>query len=303
MPSTRALSKNLSGLIQSKATRLSWQVITSLRPRPVPEGALLILLLMVVGSFTIEAISPFETLRGSPRDRLLSPEVQWDFWNGHLLGTDQQGRDVFLRILVGARFSLLIAGSVVGIAGVIGLALGMIAGYNRGFIEAFIMRLTDAVLALPVILAALVLATLYQPSVLLVIIALAINLWAGYARLIRGETLTVMGRDFIKLARIAGAGPVRIMFKHVLPHVVNTWVVLLTLQLGTAILAESSLSFLGAGIPPPNPAWGIMAAEGRRYIRDAWWVALFPGVAIMLVVLSFNLVGDWLRDRLDPRLQ
>ena len=135
------------------------------------------------------------------------------------------------------------------------------------------------------------------------IIALSINLWAGYARLIRGETLTVMSRDFIKLARVAGAGPIRIMARHVMPHVINTWVVLVTLQLGTAILAESSLSFLGAGVPPPKPAWGIMAAEGRRYIQDAWWVSLFPGIAIMTVVLSFNLVGDWLRDRLDPQLQ
>jgi peptide/nickel transport system permease protein len=295
--------ESLTALTHSSAARLVWTVIKGIRPRPVPEGALLVLAFLLIGSFTIEAISPFETLRGSPRDRLMGPDLQWDFWNAHLLGTDQQGRDVFVRVLVGARFSLLIASSVVGIAGVIGLVLGMVAGYNRGIIEALLMRITDAVLAMPVILAALVLAVLYRPSVLLVIIALSINLWAGYARLIRGETLTVMSRDFIKLARVAGAGPIRIMARHVMPHVINTWVVLVTLQLGTAILAESSLSFLGAGVPPPKPAWGIMAAEGRRYIQDAWWVSLFPGIAIMTVVLSFNLVGDWLRDRLDPQLQ
>ena len=274
-----------------------------LRPRLAPEGAVLILLVMVIGSFTIEAISPFDPNVGQPRERLQGPEWAWDFWNAHILGTDQQGRDIFVRLLVGARYSLLVAVLTVGIAGFVGLALGMIAGYYRGAAEAVLMRLTDAVLALPIILLALVLGVVYRPSITLVIVALSANLWAAYARMIRGETLSVMNRDFIRLARVAGAGPVRIIVHHIFPHVKNTFIVLLTLQFGVAILAESSLSFLGAGIPPPDPSWGSMASQGRQYIETAWWVSVFPGLAILLVVLSFNTMGDWMRDKLDPNLQ
>ena len=233
----------------------------------------------------------------------MSPEWGWPPWDYHILGTDQQGRDVFLRLIVGAKFSLQVAFYTVGAAGLIGVVVGISAGYFRGWIELIMMRLADAVMGLPIILAALVLAAIYRPSLKLVIIALLINLWAGYARVLRGETLSIMTRDFIKLARVAGAGPIRIMLTHVFPHVVNTFVILLTLQLGVTILAESSLSFLGAGIPPPNPAWGGMAAQGRQYIQEAWWVSLYPGLAIGLIVLVFNLTGDWLRDKLDPQLQ
>ena len=291
-------------LVRSRPiARAALAAVLRLRPRLAPEGAILILLVMVIGSFSIEAISPFDPNVGQPRERLQGPQWQWDFWNVHVLGTDQQGRDIFVRLLVGARFSLLVAVLTVGIAGFVGLALGMIAGYYRGAAEAVLMRLTDAVLALPIILLALVLGVVYRPSITLVIVALSANLWAAYARMIRGETLSVMNRDFIRLARVAGAGPVRIIVHHIFPHVKNTFIVLLTLQFGVAILAESSLSFLGAGIPPPDPSWGSMASQGRQYIETAWWVSVFPGLAILLVVLSFNTMGDWMRDRLDPNLQ
>jgi len=165
------------------------------------------------------------------------------------------------------------------------------------------MRIVDIKLAIPVVLLAMLLAAMFKPSLLLVSVALAFVYWAFFARMIRGETLSLAKRDYIKLAQIAGASRTRIIFKHIFPHVTNTWVVLLSLQVGAAILAESSLSFLGAGVPPPNPAWGSMAAQGRTYLETAWWVSLFPGLAIVTVVLCFNLLGDWLRDRLDPRLQ
>ena len=299
----RRAAAGLASAWRSPYARAAVGAASRLRPRLAPEGAILILLVMVVGTFSIEAISPFDPLVGQPRERLQGPEWAWDFWNVHILGTDQQGRDVFVRLLVGARFSLLVAALTVGIAGFVGLALGMVAGYYRGAVEAVLMRLTDAVLALPIILLALVLGVVYRRSITLVIIALSANLWAGYARMIRGETLSVMNRDFIRLARVAGAGPVRIIVHHIFPHVKNTFIVLLTLQFGVAILAESSLSFLGAGIPPPDPSWGSMASQGRQYIETAWWVTVFPGLAILLVVLSFNTMGDWIRDKLDPNLQ
>lgn len=287
----------------SAATNTVVRLARNIRLRPIPEGASLILLLILLGSFSVEWISPFDPLVGEPRDRLTGPEWRWDFWNGHIFGTDQLGRDIFVRLMLGARASLQVAAITVGLAGLIGLSIGMASGYFKGAVDATLMRLTDVALGLPIILVALVLATIFRPSLTLVIVALAANLWASYARIVRGETLAVMNRDFIKLARIAGAGPLRIITTHVFPHVLNTFIILLTLQIGVAVLAESSLSFLGAGVPPPRPAWGSMAASGRSYIEDAWWVSVFPGLAILSVVLCFNLVGDWLRDKLDPSLQ
>lgn len=279
------------------------QVARGLKPRVVPEGILLVLLLLIISSFVITLVSPFDPLRGNPRDRLMAPEYGWQFWNLHVLGTDEQGRDVFVRVLVGARYSFAVAMIALGIGGTVGLVVGMVAGYMGGKIDTMLMRLTDIVLAMPLIFAALLLASMFGPSLMLLSLALAANLWAFYARMIRGETLSLANRDFVKLAKIAGAGTPRIITRHIFPHVTSTWTVLLSLQVGSAILAESSLSFLGAGIPPPAPAWGSMAAKGRRYIETAWWVSVYPGVAILVVVLIFNLLGDWLRDRLDPRFQ
>ena len=275
-----------------------------LRPRVIPEGLVLVLILMLISSFAIEWVTPFDPKAGELGDRFISPRLESaQFWDGHLFGTDQLGRDIFARFLIGARYSLAVAGIALGIAGFVGLAIGLIAGYSGGAIDAFLMRVTDSVLALPVILLALLLAGVFGPGMMVVSISLAAYIWAVYARMMRGETLSIMTRDFVKQAKVAGAGPVRIMVTHVFPHVTSTFVVLMSLQIGSAILAESSLSFLGAGIPPPTPTWGSMAAEGRRYIQQAWWVTVFPGIGILIVVLCFNLIGDWLRDRLDPRLE
>jgi peptide/nickel transport system permease protein len=181
--------------------------------------------------------------------------------------------------------------------------VGLVAGYYGGRVDAVLMRLTDATMSFPVILLALILAVTVGPSFANVVIAIAVILWARYARVIRGQVLTLMELDFIAQARIAGAGAWRVISRHLLPNTLNTLVVLVTLQIGYVIIVEASLSFLGAGIPPPTPAWGSMIAEGREFVTSAWWVSFFPGLAIMLVVLAFNLLGDWLRDTLDPKLR
>lgn len=219
------------------------------------------------------------------------------------LGTDKLGRDVLSRIIYGARISLAVSLVSIIFGGLIGTVLGLAAGYFGGPTDAVIMRVVDMSLGLPTILLALVLAAAVGPSLTTVITVIAVLLWARYARQVRGEALAIRERDFISRARVAGASPLRIIIRHVFPNLVNTLIVLATLQVGYVIVLEASLSFLGAGIPRPTPAWGLMVADGRELIFVAWWVALFPGLAIMLTVLSLNLLGDWLRDRLDPMLR
>jgi peptide/nickel transport system permease protein len=223
----------------------------------------------------------------------------WDY----PLGTDHLGRDVLTRVIYGARVSLSAGVLTVLLAGLVGAAIGLLSGFYGGRIDTVLMRAADSTLAFPIILFALILAVTMGPSFLNVISAIAIVLWARYARVIRGEVLSLKERDFVSQARITGCSARRIMVFHLFPNMLNTLIVLLTLQVGYVILVEASLSFLGAGIPPPTPAWGSMVAEGRDYITRAWWVSFFPGAAIMLVVLSLNLLGDWVRDTLDPKLR
>jgi peptide/nickel transport system permease protein len=199
--------------------------------------------------------------------------------------------------------SLAVGLLAVLLASAVGAAVGLVAGFHGGRVDALLMRVTDATLSFPVILLALILAVTVGPSFTNVVIAIAVILWARYARVIRGEVLTLMQLDFIAQARLAGAGAWRIITRHLVPNTLNTLVVLITLQVGYVIIVEAALSFLGAGIPPPTPAWGSMIAEGRDFVTSAWWVSLLPGLAIMLVVLAFNLLGDWLRDVLDPKLR
>ena len=219
----------------------------------------------------------------------------------YLLGTDKVGRDVLSRIIHGSRISVMVAGIAIFISGAIGITLGITAGYFGGWVDSLLMRLVDISLSIPIILMALVLVSALGASYETIVTVLVIFLWAQYARQARGETLTVRVQDFIARARVAGASDARIMLKHIFPNVFNSMVVLATLQVGFVIILEASLSFLGAGIPRPNPAWGLMVADGRELIISSWWVSLFPGVAIMLVVMAMNLLGDWLRDRLDPK--
>ena len=219
----------------------------------------------------------------------------------YLLGTDKLGRDILSRIIHGSRISVVVAGIAIFVSGFAGTVMGIAAGYFGGWADAVIMRLVDIAFSIPIILIALVLVVVLGASFQTIIIVLILFLWATYARQARAETMSVVVQDYIARARVSGASNVRIMLRHVFPNVFNSLVVIATLQVGFVIILESTLSFLGAGIPRPTPAWGLMVSDGRDLIVSAWWVALFPGVAIMLVVISMNLFGDWLRDRLDPK--
>lgn len=218
-----------------------------------------------------------------------------------LLGTDKVGRDILSRIIHGSRISIIVALISIGIGGVIGTTLGITAGYFGGWVDALIMRLVDISLSIPIILMALVIVSALGASFKTIIIVVVVFLWAQYARQARGETLSVRVQDYVARAKVSGASNARIMLRHIFPNVFNSLVVLATLNVGFVIILEATLSFLGAGIPRPQPAWGLMVADGRELIITAWWVALFPGVAIMMTVMSMNLLGDWLRDKLDPK--
>lgn len=232
----------------------------------------------------------------------LSPPVWIDegTWS-NLLGGDNLGRDILSRLIYGARVSLIIALFAIALARSIGVILGLIAGYAGGALDSLIMRVVDAFLAMPFILMALGFVAALGPSVTNIILVMGITNWARYARLVRGEVLSVKGRDYVALARIAGQPRWRIGLRHILPNVANSIIVLATLDLGRVIILESSLSFLGLGVQPPEVSWGLMLADGRAYMTVAWWLTVMPGLAILLAVLSLNIFGDWLRDRLDPR--
>ena len=276
--------------------------IFQVRRFPGVAMAILVFLLVIPGIFA-EWIAPHDPIKGSLALRLKPPMWEKGGSITYPLGTDKVGRDVLSRIIYGARVSLRVSLEGIVVSGFIGTALGLIAGYFGGRVDALIMRLVDISLGLPIILVALVFVAALGPSFSTVIAVITILLWARYARQVRGETLSIKERDFVARARVAGASHFRIMFRYLLPNVVNTLIVLATLQVGFVIIFESSLSFLGAGIPRPTPAWGLMVADGRELIVTAWWISMFPGLAIMLTVLSFNLVGDWLRDHLDPKLK
>ena len=221
----------------------------------------------------------------------------------YLLGTDQLGRDILSRIIFGARISLVVAAVTLGIGGGLGVLLGLISGWYGGWVDEVMMRLVDLILAIPLILVALVLVVAIGQSFEMIIGVLAVWIWPRFARMVRGEVLQLKTLDYVSLARVAGASTPRILIKHLLPGTTNTIIVIATLQVGIVILVEATLSFVGAGVPPPEPAWGSMVADGRDQMADAWWVAAMPGLAILLTVMPLNFFGDWLRDRLDPKLR
>ena len=271
--------------------------------RSVPKVPGVILLVIVVMAIFASWIAPHNATRTDLIARELPPAWTEEGSVTNLLGTDRQGRDILSRIIVGSRTSLSIAFLCILLGGLFGTAMGLIAGYRGGWIDALIMRTVDVWLAIPGILIGLILALTLGPGYWMVVMALSVILWARYARLIRGDVLSWKQRDFVALARVAGASSTRIIFVHLLPNVLNSIVVLSTLQVGWAILAIASLSFLGVGVPPPTPSWGGMVSDGRNFIDTLWWMSVFPGIAIMLVVVSFNMLGDWLRDALDPSLR
>ena len=222
----------------------------------------------------------------------------------HLLGTDHVGRDVLSRLIFGARVSIVVGFTAVIAAGIVGTVLGIVSGYLGGWVDQVIMRLTDTWLALPALTFAIFLAAIVGPSEMNIIIILGAVYWTRYARVIRGEVLSLKEREFVKLAIVAGCSRRTIMARQILPNVLNSAIVLGTLMLGVVVVTEAALSFLGVGVPPPKPAWGLMLADGKQgMMAGHWWLTVLPGTCIMLMVLSANLLGDWLRVKLDPQLR
>ncbi len=277
------------------------QIYEQFRKCPIIPVAILVILAFAAISAPI--LAPYHPVRGD-----LSLSGTPPFWQeggsmDYVLGTDQQGRDILTRMMYGARVSLTFAALTMAIGVALSALLGAVSGYSGGHVDEIIMRLVDLTNALPFLLAALVVVSIFGASFRTLLVILSLFAWGGYARQVRGEVLQLKEMDYVALARVAGASPLRIIWKHLLPGVTNTLTVVATLGTGNIILAESTLSFLGVGIPPPNPAWGSMVADGRNYIATSWWIAVIPGVGIGLTVISLNFLGDWLRDYFDPRLR
>ena len=269
----------------------------------MPWFPLVIMVLFVVVGVFGRQLAPHDPLIINIEIRLLPPFFMEGGNLQYALGTDHLGRDVLSRLIVGAGVSLQVSLVVIAVAASIGTLVAILAGYRGGWVDTILMRLVDIIMSLPWIIIALVFAAVVGAGVRNIIIILSIFAWPGYARVLRGEVLRIKQGDFVRLAVVAGAGKARIMLRHIFPNIVNTLVVISTLQVGSLILAEAGLSFIGVGVPPPQPAWGAMAADGVGHIFTRWWLALLPGVAIVLVVMSTNLLGDWLRVRLDPKFR
>jgi peptide/nickel transport system permease protein len=248
-------------------------------------------------------VAPHHPLEAKFEKRNVPPVWTEEGTSEYLMGGDHIGRDILSRIIFGTRISLMVAATVLAAGAFVGTALGVTAGYFGGIVDEILMRLVDFTYAVPFILVALVAAVIWEPSLQLVIILLAIFTWPPFARQVRVETLQLKAMDYVAMARVSGASSLRIAFKHILPGIVPTVMVMASLQVGALVITESVLSFLGVGIPAPDPSWGSMVAQGRNYVATAWWIAFFPGVAIFLIVFSMNFLGDWLRDTLDPKLR
>jgi peptide/nickel transport system permease protein len=287
------------------ATRLTlasrW---VAFRADDIPLLPIAILALLILVTLFADVIAPWDPEVGSLGDRFRPPAWQAGASDKHLLGTDHLGRDVLSRLVFGARVSMIVGLTVVLVAGVLGTALGVLSGYLGGWVDQVVMRVTDAWLALPTLIFAIFLAVIVGPSEMNLVVILGAVYWTRYARVIRGEVLSVKERDFVRLAIVAGCSKWTIMRRHILPNVLNTALALGTLMLGVVIVTEATLSFLGVGVPPPKPAWGRMLADGKNgLLAGHWWLTVLPGSCIMMMVLSANLLGDWLRVKLDPQLR
>jgi peptide/nickel transport system permease protein len=264
----------------------------------------LILLLIAFVAIFADVLAPHDPQIGSLARRFRPPAWQQGGSTMYLLGTDHVGRDVLSRLMFGARVSMIVGLAAVFVAGSIGTLLGIVSGFLGGWVDQVIMRVTDTWLALPALTFAIFLAAIVGPSELNIIVILGAVYWTRYARVIRGEVLSLKERDFVRLAIVAGCSKRAIMWRHILPNVINSAIVLATLMLGIVIVTEASLSFLGVGVPPPKPAWGLMLADGKKGLMVGyWWLTVLPGLCIMLMVLSANLLGDWLRVKFDPQLR
>ena len=271
---------------------LLWWVRSILRGAPLFSLAFL---LMAIGSAVFAPfVAPYDPIQNNPVATLAPPSWQY------LMGTDHLGRDILSRVIYGARISLTVGFLAVFVSGIAGTLIAMVSGVVRGWVDTVLMRLTDAFLSLPYLMVAVTVVSLLGPSLANVILVIGLLRWMTYARTIRGEVLRLTEMDFVRLAHVAGTTRVRIIQRHILPNIVNTLLVLSTLDVASAVITEASLSFLGLGVPRPLPSWGTMLSESQTYVFTAWWMPVFPGVTITLLVMSINFAGDWLRDRLDP---
>ena len=269
------------------------------REARLPWIPIAILLVIVFCAIFADLISPYDPRENDVRNKTQPPFAS----AGHVLGTDKLGKDVLSRLIHGSRTMLQVTAPSIIVAILAGTVVGLVSGYSGRWVDSALMRITDAVLGFPSILVALLIVTYLGTGVWNVMIAIAATQWARFARMIRGEVLSVRDRDFVVLAQIYGVSPGMIVWRHLFPNVINTLMVLTSVSIGQVILLEASLSFLGLGLKVGDPAWGIMIAEGRKLLTQAWWIALFPGLVITVVVMAFNFFGDWLRDYLDPRLR
>jgi len=276
----------------------AWQFL-----RRWPVIPLLILIGLAVCAIFAPQLSTQNPRRGRVLDRHIPPAWTEEGSTAHLLGTDHVGRDVYTRIIHGARISMMVTLIALTSGFILGTSIGVVSGYAGGWLDEVLMRIVDVWMSIPFLMVALVLVIVIGQSMATLMGLLAMLAWVHFVRVIRGQTLQLKEMDYIALARVAGASSLRVMFRHLFPGIVNTAVVIATLRVGQLIMAEATLSFLGAGIPPPTPAWGVMVGEARAYLEEAWWTSVFPGLCIFLTVMALNFMGDWLRDRLDPRLR
>jgi len=269
----------------------------------LPLFAIAILLTMVVLGIFGPYFTPYDPNKINLAATLKPPS--WTVGEGftYIFGTDFLGRDLLSRLIMGARASMIVSLVGVGLAGLIGFPLGAFAAYRGGWFDTIVMRVVDIQMSMPAILLALLFSASLGPGLTSIIVVLALVYWVNYARVARGETLTYMRRDFVTLSKITGCSTWRIIRKHIFPNIIDTAVVVATLQIGRAVMLESALSFLGLGIQPPAIAWGKMIAESRLYLSTAWWLPTFPGLVLIVTVLGANLLGDWLRDKFDPQLR
>lgn len=265
-------------------------------------SVVLLSLLVFVGVFA-PLIAPDNPIRPVLAERNAHPFWYFDEEHTRFLGADQLGRDVFSRLVHGARISLIVV-SVSMVTGlIVGSAMGLVSGYFGGLIDEVLMRIVDVWLSIPFILLAMVATIIFGQSFTVLVLLLALFSWVPFVRMVRAETLSLKERDYIAMSKVVGGSTYRILLRHILPGTINTIMVIASLRVGQLIMVESILSFLGAGIPPPTPSWGVMINDGRAYINDAWWISFFPGIAIVLIVLAANFFGDWMRDHFDPRLR
>ncbi len=276
----------------------------SVRLGDLPIIPTTILAVVVIVAVFADLLAPHDPQVGNLTARFLPPFWQAGGVLSHPFGTDHLGRDVLSRLIFGARVSLVVGFTAVLVAGTIGTLLGIVSGYLGGWVDQVVMRLTDTWLALPALTFAIFLAAIVGPSEMNIVIILGAVYWTRYARVVRGEVLSLKEREFVRLAIVAGCSKWTIMRRHILPNVINSAIVLATLMLGIVIVTEASLSFLGVGVPPPKPAWGVMLSDGKQGLMVGyWWLTVMPGTCIMLLVLAANLMGDWLRVKLDPQLR